>query len=173
MKRGIYGIIALCLVLFCFVAARGYSFRAKFDKQSFNQSGESEPLLSEIIERERAKWGIPKGIIEGQIWHESKFDETAFNPEKHSREYRRAKTKEERERAGAHGLLQTRAIYHGGHRGENVSAQISRGVRFLGTLYAKHRSISVALERYNGRGPAAKRYARAVIKEARHFGYQG
>lgn len=45
-------------------------------------SAPEAPALSEVIEAARVKYGLPKGLIEGVIYQESRFDEFAKNPEK-------------------------------------------------------------------------------------------
>ena len=135
----------------------------------------SEPLLSEVIERERSKWGLPKGLIEGQIFRESKFDgdeKRPFNPESKSQCYRRAKTKAAKQLCGSHGLLQISWRLHGG-QSDSLSEHIARGVGILGKHYRKTGDIRKALSAYNGTGKAAKAYAEAVIAEAKHFGFSG
>ena len=132
----------------------------------------SEPLLSTLIERERRKWGLPKGVIEGLIMVESKFDETAANPESKSKCYRSAKTKAEKQRCGSRGLMQIVGRWHGGE-GDSLSQHVARGTAILGRHFRRYGKISKAVAAYNGSGPMARQYARRVIKEAERFGFNG
>ena len=129
------------------------------------------PLLSEIIEQERRKWNLPKGIIEGLIFHESKFDETAVNPERESRCYKKAGSDVEREKCSSSGLMQIVYGLHGGSRHERLAEHVARGTAILGRHWRRTHSIVRALSLYNG--DLSGRYAAAVLADAKRFGYRG
>ena len=107
------------------------------------------------------------------IFHESKFDETAFNPESKSKCYRAAKTKEAKQRCASSGLMQIIQGLHGG-ADDTLEQHIERGVRILGRHFKKNGgSVFRAVAAYNGSGEKSRSYARAVLADARRFGYRG
>ena len=122
----------------------------------------SEPLLSEVIEKERtrAKPHLPKGLIEAVISHESGFNETAFNPERASKCYRRYA---DEKLCGSSGLMQTVAFYHGTPRDWRDS--IRKGTAKLRSCYRKGGSIWRTAKCYNGTGPRAEKYADRLVLE--------
>ena len=142
------------------------------------RSVSSEPLLSEIVKREAAKYGLHPAIVFGLINHESRFNDRAFNPEKKSRCYQKARNAVERRSCGSKGLMQVVSRWHGGER-DTLEQHIARGVGILGRHYTAAKGIRnpqiramVALRKYNGTGAAARRYAGNVLREARYFGYK-
>lgn len=124
----------------------------------------NETTFSSVIETERGRAQLPRGLIESIIWHESKFDEKAYNPEKESRCYKKAKTKAQKDKCASKGLMQIRAIYHGD--ASDAFDNIRRGVRGqLGPCWKKYRSVWGAAYCYNGSGERARKYANAVSRE--------
>jgi len=129
-----------------------------------------EPLLSQVIEDAANKHHVQKEILMGLIFHESKYDETAFNPEKESRCYKQAKTPKERRRCGSHSLMQIVSKWYGGDRDTWVE-NIQRGSKILGDCIRRETTIRRGLGCYNGDRTGA--YAAAVIQDAKAFGYKG
>lgn len=123
----------------------------------------SEPLLSDVIERERSKWGLPRGLIEAVISHESKFRLDAFNPETKSRCYKTKTSEADRRRCGSQGLMQVVERWHGPSK--DWTENIEKGSAKLGTCYRRHKNIDKTAACYNGTGKAAKEYAAKVLRE--------
>lgn len=65
--------------------------------------------------------------------------------------------------AGEQGAWQVRAKYWG-HVPADVFGQAAQAERVIRTLIGQHGSLRKALIRYNGQGPAARRYAERVLK---------
>lgn len=131
----------------------------------------SEPLLSQVIERERIANKLPKGLIEGLIhWETARtWDETAKNPERNSKCYRTA-AEDDREKCASYGIMQVVSFWHGKvpERGED---QVVQGARILGKCMRRTRTVVGALGCFNG--DRSGKYAANVIREARLFGYRG
>lgn len=125
---------------------------------SMPSSGMRAPLLSQIIEQERARNGLPKGLIEAIITVESNWDETAYNPETDSE-----CAQSGRSDCGSGGLMGVVARWHG--KSKNFADNIRRGAKYLGKCYRRAGSEWGAARRYNGKGRAAEIYANKVIKE--------
>lgn len=126
-----------------------------------------EPLLSEIIEPERAANDLPPFLIEAVIAHESRFDEFAMNPEKRSRCYQNARGDDERSACASRGLMQVQFAGHGSglHFHDDlfvVRENIHRGAKWLGHCYrAAGGNLWKTLGCYNG--DRSGRYASAVL----------
>lgn len=134
--------------------------------------GRAEPLLSEVIEHQRQKWGLPKGMIEAVIDHETggSWNPLTFNPEKESRCYRNAKTKKERQQCGSYGLMQPVCKYHAPDGKcqdllHPIVSVVAATDGQLGPCFKKTKTVRGALRCYNGKGPKAERYASLAIKK--------
>lgn len=161
-------LILLCppLVISClFIIGSAAPHGAESSARGFAQIGEPyrEPLFSEVVEKFRRREKLPRGLIEATAHVESKFREDAFNAEKGSRCYRRARTAVERRRCSSSGLMQTVEYWHGPAR--NWIESLDKGSRKLGACYRKHRNIRRAAACYNGTGAAAEIYAQKVVSE--------
>jgi soluble lytic murein transglycosylase-like protein len=53
----------------------------------------------------------------------------------------------------------------------DVNQNIAGGVKFLKQLYDRYGDWTLAVQRYNGSGPAAQAYAVKVMARARNYGY--
>lgn len=134
-----------------------------------------EETPSVVIERIRRAYGMPKGLLEGLIQHESKWDEKAYTREK---SLCRKKGKWTEPNCYAHGLTQIVLGYHGSRcrtdsRGLLVwKRNILCGGTYLGESYRKaHGNVRLALAYFNG--DRSGRYAAKVLTAARKFGYRG
>lgn len=157
MERKIYGTCALVFVGLLILMLCG-AYISKLSSPP-NISSSSEPLLSEIIERERAKWGLPKGAIETVIWIESRFNEHALNPELES-----SCAKNGGKDCESVGLMGIRPKFHG--KPKNWIENIEKGARKLGQEYKKHgNDLRMAFARFNGKGWKAKRYAERAMRD--------
>lgn len=118
----------------------------------------SEPLLSQVIERERIANKLPKGMIEAVITVESNWDETAYNPETNSKCARSG-----RKDCASAGLMGLVDRWHG--KSKNLADHIRRGAKHLGEKYREAGTAWGAFKGYNGTGKAAEIYANRAMKQ--------
>lgn len=133
-----------------------------------------QSALADMIETERARYQLPRGMIEAVIDHETggTWDPESYDPEVNSRCYLRARTDAERKACGSYGLMHTVCSLHwdSAHCDELTIPKIGlqRGVKMLGESYKKAKGDKFkTFALYNGRGQKAERYARILMEKYR------
>lgn len=156
--------ILVGLLMCCYCTEFGSErFRARLISQmsaSAYSAPSPEPLLSQVIEQERRKWNLPKGLIEAVITVESNWNEHAYNPETNSSCARRG-----RKDCASAGLMGLVSRWHGKCATRDYACQIRKGAKHLGEGYRATGTVWATACRYNGVGKAAEIYANKVIRE--------
>ena len=131
--------------------------------------------LSDVIEEARSSYQLPRGLIEGVIMVESKFDETAVNFEPDL--CKRKKWSEDK--CASYGLMQ---VIYGWHKKDcglkshvdlyDPETNIQCGAKVLsGYLRQERGDVAAALKRFNGIKGSG--YEVKVLSAALHFTRNG
>lgn len=113
-------------------------------------SDANKSQINNLLENAANKYGIPPDILKSIAWQES-----GWNP------------KARGDGGASYGMMQiyteAHPDYNAAEGERNIAYNIDYGAKFLRSLYDKYGDWAVAVERYNGSGPMAKRYAQSVI----------
>ncbi|MDQ7821982.1 MAG: lytic transglycosylase domain-containing protein [Candidatus Eremiobacteraeota bacterium] len=105
---------------------------------------------SEILENTANKYGIPPDILKGIAWQESRWNNSCVG-----------------DGGKSFGMMQIYTSAHPDYKvqeGKNdVAYNIEYAAKFLRNLYDQTGSWEKAVERYNGSGPMARKYASSVM----------
>lgn len=132
--------------------------------------------LSDLIETERARHKLPRGMIETVIDHETggTWDPQSFDPERESSCYARARTDKERKACGSYGLMHVvcRLHWDSDHCDELTipSIGLQRGAKRLGECYRRTgKNIRRTFACFNGSGRKAEVYANQVTPKFKEW----
>jgi hypothetical protein len=115
----------------------------------------SKPETNQLLENTARKYGIPPDILKSIAWQESRWNPNAVG-----------------DGGKSFGMMQiytsAHPDYNVGEGQRNPSYNIEYGAKFLRSLYDRYGSWEKAVERYNGSGPQAQKYASSVMNNYRN-----
>ncbi|MHC9544068.1 MAG: transglycosylase SLT domain-containing protein [Vulcanimicrobiota bacterium] len=121
---------------------------AKDDKK--NTTNPDKKQTEQMLEEAARKYGIPPDILKSVAWKESSWNAGATG-----------------DGGQSHGMMQIYKTAHPDYdvqKGEQApSYNIEYGAKFLKSLYDQYGSWPLAVQHYNGSGPAAEKYAQSVM----------
>lgn len=172
MKQGtflVFGVVAIACMGFAHMRSGGRVTVEAVGNITEAVDIDRKQLIAGTIDDVTTEYGFPRGFVETFIDVESSWKEWAFNPEKTSKCYAKAKTKAQREKCGAYGLMQPICGLHAGdipcrdlfHGPTSIRVAIKNR---LAPCWKKHKTIFRTAKCFNGAGPKADIYAAKFMK---------
>lgn len=116
-------------------------------------SSANKAQVNNLIENAAQKYGIPPDILKSIAWQESRWNPNAVG-----------------DGGKSFGMMQIYTSAHPDYKvsegRNNIAYNVEYGARLLRSLYDRYGSWEKAVERYNGSGPMAVKYASSVMNHA-------